>query len=85
MTFTLDDLTRILEEGSGAPEGVDLASGILDRTFEDLGYDSLAMLETASRVEREFGVTLEDSTVVDATTPRAFLAAVNALIPVPTT
>ncbi|WP_327142186.1 acyl carrier protein [Nocardia sp. NBC_01327] len=85
MTFTLDDLTRILEEGSGAPEEVDLASDILDLTFEDLGYDSLAMLETASRVEREFGVTLEDSTVIDANTPRALLAAVNALIPLPTT
>ncbi|MRH90104.1 acyl carrier protein [Nocardia sp. SYP-A9097] len=84
MTFTIDDLTRILREGSGAPEDVDLASDILDLTFEDLGYDSLAMLETASRVEREFGVTLEDSTVIDADTPRTFLAAVNTLIPLPT-
>ncbi|MEV0063723.1 acyl carrier protein [Nocardia sp. NPDC058379] len=84
MTFTLDDLTRILLEGSGEPENVDLDTGILDLTFDDLGYDSLAMLETASRVEREFGVTLDDSTVIEATTPRAFLAAVNALVPVRT-
>ncbi|MFF0488293.1 acyl carrier protein [Nocardia sp. NPDC004068] len=81
MTFTLDDLTRILREGSGAPDDADLSERILDTAFDDLGYDSLAMLETASRVEREFGVTLADSTVVDATTPRAFLAAVNALLP----
>ncbi|MEV6771792.1 acyl carrier protein [Nocardia sp. NPDC051030] len=79
--FTLDHLKRILAEGSGVDDGVDLDADILDTEFEQLGYDSLAMLETASRVEREFGVSLDDSTLTEALTPRAFITAVNAGVP----
>lgn len=77
-TFTLDDLKRILLEGSGVSEGVDLNSEILDVDFETLGYDSLALLETASRIERESGIELDDSVLGEVRTPRAFLDAINA-------
>ncbi|MFD5756102.1 acyl carrier protein, partial [Streptomyces sp. NPDC127044] len=49
--FTLDDLRRILQEGAGVDEGVDLDGDILDEPFEVLGYESLALLETGSRIE----------------------------------
>ncbi|MGW7386858.1 acyl carrier protein [Streptomyces sp. NPDC054794] len=75
-TFTFDDLKRILLEGSGAPEGVELDENILDTEFDALGYDSLALLETASRIEREYGISLEEWLLTDAPTPRAFVAAV---------
>jgi minimal PKS acyl carrier protein len=73
--FTLEDLKRILREAAGA--GVDLDSDILDDTFEDLGYDSLALLETGSRVEREFGITLDDAALSEAHTPAALIEAVS--------
>ncbi|MDH6220159.1 acyl carrier protein [Streptomyces pseudovenezuelae] len=76
-TFTLDDLQRILLEGSGAPEGGGLEGDALDTEFSDIGYDSLALLETASRIEREYGITLDESVIGDATTPRAFIGAVG--------
>ncbi|MGC5031159.1 acyl carrier protein [Micromonospora sp. DT229] len=76
--LTLTDLKQILREVAGADEGVDLEADILDTTFEDLGYDSLALLEAGSRIEREYAVRLDDSTVTDATTPRALLDVVNA-------
>ncbi|SNX63784.1 act minimal PKS acyl carrier protein [Streptomyces sp. TLI_55] len=79
-TFTLDDLKRILLEGSGAPEGGGLdgdAQDVLDTEFSDIGYDSLALLETASRIEREYGIDLDESLIGDATTPRAFIDAVG--------
>ncbi|MEU6143268.1 acyl carrier protein [Streptomyces sp. NPDC047081] len=76
-TFTLDDLKRILLEGSGAPEGGGLDDDILDTDFSDIGYDSLALLETASRIEREYGIELDETVVGDATTPRAFVDAVT--------
>ncbi|MGW0905778.1 acyl carrier protein [Streptomyces sp. NPDC002853] len=76
--FTLEDLKRILLEGAGAAEGVDLDGDILDTPFEDLGYESLAMLETSSRIEREYGVTLDEDMVTDAATPRRFIEAVGA-------
>ncbi|MFJ9568735.1 acyl carrier protein [Streptomyces bacillaris] len=78
--FTLDDLKRILRDGAGADEGVDLDGDILDTGFEELGYESLALLETGSRIEREFGITLDDDVLGDTQTPRALLAAVNAAI-----
>lgn len=74
--FTLDDLVRILLEGAGADEGVVLDTTILDVTFAELGYESLALLETCGRIEREFDVLLDD-VVADADTPRALIDSVN--------
>jgi len=78
--FTLEDLRSVLRAAAGEEDGIDLDADILDVPFEDLGYDSLALLETGSRIERERGIELPDSTVTDAQTPRALLAAVNALL-----
>lgn len=74
---TIDDLTRILREGAGADDAVDLSGEILDADFEDLGYDSLAMLETAARIGREFGIAIDDDIVTAAHTPRKLLQVVN--------
>ncbi|MCZ0210874.1 acyl carrier protein [Streptomyces achromogenes] len=83
--FTVDDLKRILLEGAGADESVDLDSAdFLDSEFEALGYESLALLETGGRIEREFGITLDDTALTDATTPRALIEVVNAQIGQPT-
>ncbi|MCB5909995.1 acyl carrier protein [Streptomyces pinistramenti] len=75
--FTLDDLKSILREGAGADEGVDLDADILDSEFDALGYESLAMLETAGRIEREYGISLDEEAFADARTPRALLSLVN--------
>ncbi|OAR24061.1 actinorhodin polyketide synthase [Streptomyces sp. ERV7] len=77
-TFTLEDLKRILLEAAGADEGVDLDGDILDTEFEVLGYESLALLETGGRIEREYGISLDDDALTDATTPRALIEVVNA-------
>lgn len=75
--ITVDDLKRILREAAGEAEGIGLDTDILDVTFEELGYDSLALLETGGRIEREHGIELEDSAVTEAKTPRALLEVVN--------
>jgi act minimal PKS acyl carrier protein len=75
--FTLEDLKRILLEGAGADENVDLDGDILDTAFEELGYESLALLETCGRIEREYGISLDDSVVSEAETPRALVKVVN--------
>lgn len=77
-TFTLDHLKRILLEAAGADENVDLDGDILDTDFEELSYESLAILETCGRIERDYGITLDDSVVTEARTPRALLDLVNA-------
>ncbi|RSM85675.1 acyl carrier protein [Kibdelosporangium aridum] len=74
--FTLEDLKRILREGSGETGGLD--GDILDVEFEALGYESLALLETTGRIERELGLKLDEDSVAAANTPRALVELVNA-------
>lgn len=62
--FTLDDLARILREGAG-----DTGEITADREFELLGYDSLALLETYTRIEREYGITLDEDALGTVSTP----------------
>lgn len=76
-SFTLDDLKQILREGAGTDEGVDLDGAILDSEFEALGYESLAMLETAGRIERQYGISLDEDALAEARTPRALIAMVD--------
>jgi act minimal PKS acyl carrier protein len=77
-TLSVDDFRRVLRKAAGAgyPTGPDF----LDTTFEDLGYDSLALLETASEIQREYGVRLTDDLIATATRPRDFLALINEAI-----
>lgn len=77
IVLTLDDLRRILREGAGADESIDLDGEILDTEFADLGYDSLALLETASRISREYAIELADDIVLAASTPRDLIKIVN--------
>jgi act minimal PKS acyl carrier protein len=78
--FTLDDLRQALRTAAGEDESVDLDGDILDTDFGDLGYDSLAILETASLVERNFDVQLPDDDVGVQHTPRTFTDFVNSIL-----
>jgi act minimal PKS acyl carrier protein len=80
MQLTLDELKTIMRACAGEDEQIDLDGDILDTSFVNLGYDSLALLETAARIERAYGIKLDDDTVADARTPRAFIAVVNAAV-----
>lgn len=67
--LTLEDLVRILRECAG--EGEDVPEDCFaDTAFDELGYDSLAVLETAGRLKRDHGVELSDEEVSDTQTPR---------------
>ncbi|HEY3753019.1 MAG TPA: acyl carrier protein [Pseudonocardiaceae bacterium] len=75
--MTIDDLRRVLRDSAGEEEGVNLDGDIIDVEFAELGYDSIALLETGGYVERERGVSLDEESVTAAKTPRTFLAVVN--------
>lgn len=75
--FTLDALIAILQECAGEDDETSLTGDILDTDFEDLGYDSVALMETASRIETVYRVTLTDDIVGQAGTPRDLLQLVN--------
>jgi minimal PKS acyl carrier protein len=78
--FTLDDLKQVLRTAAGEDESVDLDGDILDTDFGELGYDSLAIVETAGIIEREFGVQLPDDEVSQRHTPGEFIALVNSAL-----
>jgi Phosphopantetheine attachment site. len=80
--LTLEDLKRIVREGAGE-DGTTLDGDLMDVPFADLGYDSLAMLETVSRIAREFNTVLPDDLAVEARTPRMMLDMVNGTIAAP--
>ncbi|MEB8337531.1 acyl carrier protein [Streptomyces endophyticus] len=75
--FTLNDLRTVLLEAAGTDENVDLAGDILDSDFEQLGYESLALLETAGRIERTHGISLDEEALAEASTPRRLIDLVN--------
>lgn len=74
----IDALVVLLRECAGEDESVDLDGDILESTFEDLGYDSLALYNTVSRIERDYSVSLPDEIVAEAKTPAGLLERVNA-------
>ncbi|WP_432128983.1 acyl carrier protein [Streptomyces sp. bgisy082] len=74
------DLTTLLRECAGEGEGVDLDGDVLDTLFVDLGYDSLAVLQTTGRIERDYGISLDEEAIDDAETPRQYLDLVNRAI-----
>ncbi|MER7466232.1 acyl carrier protein [Streptomyces sp. NPDC097981] len=77
----LTDLTRLLRECAGADEGVDMGGdNVLDTLFLDLGYDSLALLQTTGRIEREYEITLDEEAIDEAETPRKYLELVNRVL-----
>lgn len=78
--LTLDTLREIMIEAAGDDEAVDLERDILDVPFTDLGFDSLAMLETVTLVKRRTGVSIADDELDAVGTPRALLAKVNTVL-----
>ncbi|MEU5884566.1 acyl carrier protein [Spirillospora sp. NPDC047279] len=75
--LTVDELLEIMRECAGEDESVDLGGEIAGVDFDDLGYDSLALMETLSRVERIFGIKLPEEDLERIRTPEAFLTFVN--------
>ncbi len=75
--MTIHDLNRILVASAGECEGGPLTDDHADVAFDDLGYDSLARLETAARISGEFGVRIPDDVIVELRTPREVVELVN--------
>jgi acyl carrier protein len=80
--FTLAELKVVVHEASGVTDGVSLDESTLDETMRELGYDSLAVLEIASKLQRDFGIDMPDEAIEGMQTPRAILDYVNSQLTV---
>jgi act minimal PKS acyl carrier protein len=79
-TFTLDDLRAIMRRAAGAEDASRLDDDSADTPFADLGYDSLAVLDVAARIQEDFRVRLSDDIVDRFVTPGDAVKVVNELL-----
>ncbi|MER6282299.1 MULTISPECIES: acyl carrier protein [Streptomyces] len=79
-TLDIEDLRRILVDCAGEEEGAEVSGATLDTPFEELGYDSLALMETAAAIQDEYGIVLPDEDVSEARTPRNLLDLANGAV-----
>jgi minimal PKS acyl carrier protein len=75
--ITLSDLVSALRTCAGEVEDVDLGGDIAECTFTDLGYDSIALLETLARLADRHGLVLGEDVLTDLETPAELLRRVN--------
>ncbi|MEW2353449.1 acyl carrier protein [Spirillospora sp. NPDC029432] len=75
--ITLRELEEIMRACAGEDESAQPLEQAPDRPFDELGYDSLALLETQSRISRDYGVEIPEEDLGDAQTPRELVDLVN--------
>ena len=75
--LTIEALHGILVACAGGDEASTIAGDISGMEFEELGYDSLALIETAARLKQEYGVTIPEEEITEVTTPGELLDIVN--------
>jgi act minimal PKS acyl carrier protein len=75
--MTIEDLRRVLTACAGESDAASWDEDILDWGFDDLGYDSLARMETAAHIEQAYGVHIPDEDITELRTPRQVLDFVN--------
>ncbi|GAB3744518.1 acyl carrier protein [Amycolatopsis oliviviridis] len=73
--MSLDNLGAILAECSG--EDTIRLEGAARTPFDDLGYDSLALIETAAQLKLAYGVVIRDEQILEVTTPEELLELIN--------
>lgn len=77
MSLTASELYTLLTEAAGEPEDGHPGDAFAETGFADLGYDSLALMETAVRIHDTTGVRIPDEQLAELHTPRAVLELVN--------
>ena len=75
MMFTLKDLRELLR----VEDAAELTPTNANTVFEDLGYDSLALIEFRSQLLRRAGVRMPESDLWKLRTPQQAVDYVNAL------
>lgn len=78
--LTLDELIRLIETHAGEPDEGSLDVSVVDVLFEQLGYDSIRLLEVISQIKNRYGLDLSEEILSEMRTPRQALDKINALI-----
>jgi act minimal PKS acyl carrier protein len=73
----IEELFQALIESAGESETEVAPADSLDVPFADIGYDSLALMETAAKITQRTGVRVDDEQLFVAETPRQLLDLFN--------
>jgi act minimal PKS acyl carrier protein len=76
MTMSIEDLRGILIECAGGDANA-LPRDLVDVPFEELGYDSLVLIETSATLKRQYGVVIPDEQLTELRTPAELLQLIN--------
>lgn len=74
--MTFDDLKAVMSRCTGDVE--ELTPENLGAAFTDIGYDSLAVLEIASQIQREYRLQIPDEAIEGMNSPQDVIDYVNA-------
>lgn len=74
--LNLDQLLQILSECSGDDQAT-AHDDVIDREFDELGYDSLVLLEMTAQLKHRYDIDIPEDAIRDLKTPRAVLDYVN--------
>jgi act minimal PKS acyl carrier protein len=76
--MTIEDLRQILIQCAGESDAVGPGTDFADYDFDTLGYDSLALMETAAKIENVYGVRISEDEIAGLQRPGDLIALVNA-------
>lgn len=73
--MTLAEFVDVIRACAGDSDEYDLDGDILDVSFEDLGYDSLALIEVSARLKQDHGIEVDE--FPELASPRVALELIN--------
>jgi act minimal PKS acyl carrier protein len=73
--MTLAEFVDVIRACAGEPDEYDLNGDILDVSFDDLGYDSLALIEVSARLKQDHGIVVDE--IPELASPRIALELIN--------
>lgn len=79
-SISIDQLRELLVTCSGDADA--LSGDLAQASFAELGFDSLALIDTATTLKRDYGVLIPDERLLELHGPGELLALVNEQIAV---
>ncbi|MEV4517941.1 phosphopantetheine-binding protein [Dactylosporangium sp. NPDC049525] len=74
-SISIDELRELLITCAGGDDA--LQGDLTHASFDELGFDSLALIDTASKLKRDYGVLIPDEQLLELHGPTELLTAVN--------
>lgn len=75
--ITLSQLVSLIRDCAGESDVADLDGDIADMGFDELGYDSLALLELSARIKQSLGIEVPEG---DMRTPGGTVRLINDMV-----